>query len=107
MVIVYDKKSILEGVNFFSFFSLGQTQEQQPELSVSAVAAGKAWDGAASQFPPGRPTANSSHQPPPYLNLITQDIQSACNTEEWFEIFQWSTLTPATLCAQKVGDANS
>ena len=25
MVIVYDKKSILEGVNFFSFFSLGQT----------------------------------------------------------------------------------
>ena len=25
MVIVYDKKSILEGVNLFSFFSLGQT----------------------------------------------------------------------------------
>ena len=25
MVIVYDKKSILEGVNFFSFFSLGET----------------------------------------------------------------------------------
>ena len=31
MVIVYDKKSILEGVNFFSFFSLGETQIQQRE----------------------------------------------------------------------------
>ena len=27
MVIVYEKKSILEGVNFFSFFSLGETQQ--------------------------------------------------------------------------------
>ena len=29
MVIVYDKKSILEGVNFFSFFSLGETHWEE------------------------------------------------------------------------------
>ena len=37
MVIVYDKKSILEGVNFFSFFSLGQTQDSNVEFQVNVV----------------------------------------------------------------------
>ena len=32
MVIVYDKKSILEGVNFFSSFSLGQTPLQDAKM---------------------------------------------------------------------------
>ena len=35
MVIVYDKKSILEGVKIFSFFSLGQTHyKKEHELSL-------------------------------------------------------------------------